>query len=78
MTDTLQDTFDKYFNVNEDTAGTGTVIRDIRGTLQTIVVDQAEYDAFRAEIRAEADVRNAVQTARNRVETEYYAEEPVR
>ena len=57
--DTLQDTFDLFFNETEETAGTGTVVRTIGGVLTSVVVDEAERAAFLTEKRAEADAHNA-------------------
>jgi hypothetical protein len=57
--DTLKATFDKFFGPSEDTCGTGMATRDIDGTLQTVIVDQDEYNAWMAERAAQAAQQDA-------------------
>jgi hypothetical protein len=57
--DTLKATFDRFFELSEDTCGTGMVTRDIGGTLQTVIVDQDEYNAWMDERAAQAAQQDA-------------------
>ena len=75
--DSLDSTFDLYFGPDENTCGTGTVTRVIKGELTEVIVDPEERKAWLAEERATADARNVRVEAMHRAEAEYYAEEPV-
>lgn len=77
MGDTLDSTFALFFKETEETHGTGTVSRVIKGELTEVVVDEAEREVWLAEERARADAYNARVDAMHRAEAEYYAEEPV-
>jgi len=61
--DTLGSTFSLFFGPTEETAGTGTVTRVIKGELTDIVVDADEKAAHQAKQRAQADAHNADQEA---------------
>lgn len=50
----LQETFNTFFGVTEETAGTGTAQREINGQIRSVIVDQAEHDAWLAQREAEA------------------------
>jgi hypothetical protein len=57
--DTLKATFDLFFGPSEDTCGTGMVTREVNGRLQSVIVDQDEYDAWMAERAANAAQQDA-------------------
>lgn len=77
MGDTLDSTFALFFGETEETHGTGTVTRVIKGELTEVIVDPEERKAWLAEERAKADAHNAQVEALHRAEAGYYAEEPV-
>jgi len=76
-TDTLGSTFDLFFGPQEETHGTGTAVRPIKGELTEVVVDASERAAWLDARRAEADARNAKVEAQHQAEAWYYSEEPV-
>ena len=77
MSDALEDTFSLFFGPDEETHGTGTVTRVIKGELTEVVVDSEERKAWLAAERVKADAHNARVEVMHQAEAEYYAEEPI-
>jgi hypothetical protein len=75
--DTLDATFALFAGPTEDTAGTGAVVREVKGELAEVIVDEAEHEAFQAEAARERKARADEVRAMHAAEAWYYAEEPV-
>ena len=72
--DTLGDTFSLFFGPSEETHGTGTVTRVIKGELTEVVVDEAEHEAFQAQAQKERAEIAAEEAAIRDMMGSYYDE----